>query len=43
MITNGLESKVFKNKELARSAEFAVLAALGCFWDDEFVVFVHLG
>jgi hypothetical protein len=31
MITNGLESKVVKNKELAVLAELAVL---GCSWAD---------
>jgi hypothetical protein len=45
MKTNGLESKVIKNKELARSAEFTVLAelaALGCSWDDVDVVFLFI-
>jgi hypothetical protein len=46
MKTNGLESKVVKNKELAWLAEFAELAGLavlGCSWDDAFVVFCSSG
>jgi hypothetical protein len=48
MIINGLESKIVKNKELARLAEFAELAVraelagLGCSWDDVSVVFLFI-